>query len=215
MFLCENCGSLNHLTSDCSKPEDPAAVAAAKAKAAPAAPKRPAAEPEAAEAATESGTLPPRWKGGPPVCAAANLPMFDDEKQFAAFEAVNCPGGKVLLKFVCRSCSKLHVWVGGFDPAGQSSGNTRTSLHYDEAVGEAAYRFRALLPPELAAKAKKPKRTSFLRDCTVAGIERRKREVPDRSPELPVQKEERAPLALPKAEKKLKQPSFKQEGGLF
>lgn len=202
--LCQNCGSPNHYTFDCAKPPGSwTPPAHAPPAAAPAPRILPDEEdaPQTPPSAGKQALSPPRWPGGPPICPAANLPAFEDERERGRHEQ---PGSKVLLKFRCIACGRLHYWVSGHDPAGHSSGSTRTSLHYDELVGEAVHRFRHLISdPETLKLARRPPRRDFLRDATVADIERRKRSA---APvvELPVAVVSVAPekpLDLPKRER--------------
>lgn len=210
-FYCRNCGSPNHRTDDCTKPPG-SFVAPPEPPAAPKAIPKPRRAPEASLAPGQAVLVavaeldPPRWPGGPPICPAANLPAFADGKELAAFEAASSPGWKVFLKFTCKACGRLHVWAGGHDPAGQSSGNTRSSLHYDEVVAEAAWRFAPLISdPALAAKARRPAGKHFLRDSTVQSIEDRKRAAAakaHRDVEIPkVERPADPPLNLPKRDK--------------
>lgn len=71
----------------------------------------------------------PRWKGAPKICIAANLPAFETEKEMATFHETNCPGGTLIKKWRCLVCNHIHVWQVCSDPAGASSGTTRTSKH--------------------------------------------------------------------------------------
>lgn len=203
--LCQNCGSPNHYTHDCSKP--PGSWTPPPAPARPAAKPAPQTVPEAEDAPqTPSGVGeqaldPPRWPGGPRMCPAANLPAFEDERERGRHET---PGSKVLLKFRCRGCGLLHYYAGGHDPAGHSSGSTRTSLHHDELVGEAVHRFRHLISdPETLKLARRPPRRDFLRDATVADIERRKRSAAPvvELPAAAVSVAPEKPLDLPKRER--------------
>lgn len=73
----------------------------------------------------------PRWKAGPEICPKANLPAFETGKAAADFRAVNCPGGTVVAEWVCTACGLTHFWGGGHDPAGATSGMTRTSKHIE------------------------------------------------------------------------------------
>lgn len=75
---------------------------------------------------------PARWLGGPTICQASNLPAFDSPKAAADFRDANCPGGTVVAQWTCTACGKTHFWGAGFDPAGATSGTTRTAKHLDE-----------------------------------------------------------------------------------
>lgn len=89
---------------------------------------------------------PARWKGGPPICPAANLPAFPDEKAAAKFREANCPSCKVRTRevptgerdpsgkavvrtesrqWLCPDCGHWHYDGIAPDPAGASSGNGR------------------------------------------------------------------------------------------
>lgn len=79
---------------------------------------------------------PARWPGGSKHCPAANLPCFPDKKAAAIFLERNCPGGTVIAEWQCTQCGNYHFWsAGSGDPAGASSGSTRTGRNI-EAVKE-------------------------------------------------------------------------------
>lgn len=88
---------------------------------------------------------PPRWKNGPPICPAANLLAFKNEKEYAAFEASDCPRTKNLIKFTCRACGHLHYWGVAGDPSGDSSGTTRTGKRFEEVQVRAFTKFQPLM----------------------------------------------------------------------
>lgn len=74
---------------------------------------------------------PPRWKNGPPICEAANLPAFESKQAMNAFRS-NLSGGIVIEEWQCTVCGQWHYWgVGAGDPAGASSGTTRSARHID------------------------------------------------------------------------------------
>ncbi len=87
----------------------------------------------------------PRFNGCPPICNAANLPMFENEQAWAHFEQANTPGTKVILKFKCKACHHLHYWASNCDPAGGSSGTTRTASHFETILRQAKAKFKALI----------------------------------------------------------------------
>jgi hypothetical protein len=84
-----------------------------------------------------SELAPARWKGGPPICPAANLPAFPTERDAAKFREDNCPSCKVRQSFdaagkpvgikqwLCKECGHWHYNGIAPDPAGASSGNGR------------------------------------------------------------------------------------------
>lgn len=69
----------------------------------------------------------PRWRGGPEICTAANLPAFKTREEMKAFHAKNGPSCKVLREFECRECGHWHMTTVAPDPAGSSSGVGRSS----------------------------------------------------------------------------------------
>lgn len=74
----------------------------------------------------------PRWPGGPPICTVTNLPAFDSVESLAAFRDASAPGGHIIAQWKCTACGLWHYWSAGHDPAGASSGMTRTGKHIDE-----------------------------------------------------------------------------------
>jgi hypothetical protein len=57
---------------------------------------------------------------------------FDSEPELAKFKEERCPGGQIIAKWQCKVCHKWHFWaVGVGDPAGASSGTTRTSRNIE------------------------------------------------------------------------------------
>jgi hypothetical protein len=72
-----------------------------------------------------SELAPARWKGGPPICPAANLPAFPTERDAAKFREDNCPSCKVRRQWSCDQCGHWHYDGTAPDPAGASSGNGR------------------------------------------------------------------------------------------
>lgn len=70
----------------------------------------------------------PRWPGAPNICIHANLPAFETEKQLQDWQELNNPGAKSE-NWKCNVCLHWHGWTFGPDPAGQSSGTTRTQKH--------------------------------------------------------------------------------------
>lgn len=72
-----------------------------------------------------------RFMGGPQICIAANLPAFCSRQEMDEFVTHNCPSVVIIAKWLCNSCGCLHFWSGGADPAGASSGTTRTSKHIE------------------------------------------------------------------------------------
>jgi len=75
---------------------------------------------------------PPRWLNGPRICVAANLPAFATPAEMDAFKTANSPGTLVVARWRCKACGDFHYWGTGGDPAGGSSGTTRTSKHIAE-----------------------------------------------------------------------------------
>ena len=76
--------------------------------------------------------LQPRWKGGPRICPAANLPAFATEREAGIFRTDNCPSCKVKTdakgnarQWQCEACGHWHYDGTAPDPAGASSGNGR------------------------------------------------------------------------------------------
>lgn len=74
---------------------------------------------------------PPRWPGGPMICAAVNLPAFLTRSELDSFRETNCPGSTIIKVWQCNVCDSWHYWASGHDPAGSSSGTTRTSRHIE------------------------------------------------------------------------------------
>lgn len=68
----------------------------------------------------------PRWPGAPDICIHANLPAFATEKELGAWQELNNPGAKAL-NWQCNVCHHWHGWTWAPDPAGQSSGTTRSA----------------------------------------------------------------------------------------
>ena len=87
---------------------------------------------------------PPNFAGSPPICRATNLRAFEP-KQWPDFERTNCPGAKVILQFTCLVCGKIHVWSVASDPAGGSSGTTRTAKHHEKLHADALIKFRPFI----------------------------------------------------------------------
>jgi hypothetical protein len=69
---------------------------------------------------------PPRWRGGPPICAEANLPAFADRAALNAFVEQNC--SHPLQTWRCHACGQLHF--AGKPPA-PSGGSSNTEREYD------------------------------------------------------------------------------------
>jgi len=50
------------------------------------------------------------------------------------FRERNSPHGKVIAEWECKQCGLFHYWGAGHDPAGDSSGTTRTGKHFEALV---------------------------------------------------------------------------------
>lgn len=50
----------------------------------------------------------PRWKDGPPLCVATNLPAFDSEADLRFFLARYSPRADIERIGKCRVCGKWH-----------------------------------------------------------------------------------------------------------
>lgn len=70
---------------------------------------------------------PPRWRGGPSIRPATNLPAFEEPFDLDAFLLANGPSCKVIRKFLCEHCDCWHAETKAPDPAGNSSGTGRGS----------------------------------------------------------------------------------------
>lgn len=68
---------------------------------------------------------PPRWKGGPKICPAVNLPAFDSPQAIADFIAKNCPGATLTDQYQCIRCDKWHFEATMRPPSGATSGTGR------------------------------------------------------------------------------------------
>lgn len=56
---------------------------------------------------------PPRWSGGPKICPKANLPYFEDEKEFEKFEKKIAPESGCSGTLVkCKCCGGIHLLTG-------------------------------------------------------------------------------------------------------
>jgi hypothetical protein len=54
---------------------------------------------------------PPRWKNGPPICTAVNLPAFETEKALHDFHGQHtCTTVKA--KWHCAACGRWHAKTG-------------------------------------------------------------------------------------------------------
>lgn len=51
---------------------------------------------------------PPRFRGCPPICPAANLPAFDDRASIGAYVNRHCPGHEPETVWPCATCGKWH-----------------------------------------------------------------------------------------------------------
>src|ERR1041385_2925216 len=74
---------------------------------------------------------PPRWRNGPPICIAVNLPAFETPKALSAFLEANSPHATIIHQWQCRECGQYHVWAYASPPAGASSGTTRIQKHIE------------------------------------------------------------------------------------
>lgn len=72
---------------------------------------------------------PPRWKDGPPICTAENLPAFESKSAISAYHATNCPSVQITEQWQCKGCGLWHFDGTGPDPAGSTSGTTRSQRH--------------------------------------------------------------------------------------
>lgn len=68
----------------------------------------------------------PRWPGAPNICIHANLPAFATQPELTAWQELNNPGAKAV-NWQCNVCQHWHGWTWAPDPAGQSSGTTRSA----------------------------------------------------------------------------------------
>jgi len=78
-------------------------------------------------------TLEHRFKGCPPICEHANLPMFKSVKELNAFAR-----NPVMVKWFCNACYHYHAWFKTPAPSGGSSNTSREET----------------IPPHIAALAK-------------------------------------------------------------
>ena len=69
---------------------------------------------------------PPRWPGGPPMCAKVNLPAFETEALLLAFLMRNGPRCSVEEIYQCPFCDLWHANTTAPDPTGSSSGTGRS-----------------------------------------------------------------------------------------
>ncbi len=70
---------------------------------------------------------PPRWKGGPLICIAANRPALETLSKLRAFTASNGTLCTLVKEWQCESCGWFHAETLAPDPAGASCGNGRSS----------------------------------------------------------------------------------------
>lgn len=181
--LCDRCGSANHRSFDCLRPDpgwrdrlppEPAQAAPGPPPAASALP-APESAPGTAQARAAAALEldPPRWRGGPEVCPAENLPAFPDASAAGKFLSGSCPGYSAYRTWDCPKCGRTHVLArkGG-----------------DDAVAEAGPRMKRAGFP-------------FMRDETRTEMARRAERAPQKNPgDLPERKADLTlPAALPKA----------------
>lgn len=69
---------------------------------------------------------PARWKGGPLICKAENLPAFETPSDLLAFHASDCPSCNIVEQWQCKACGWWHFDAMAPDPAGSSSGTGRS-----------------------------------------------------------------------------------------
>ena len=67
---------------------------------------------------------PPRWRNGPRICIAANLPAFDTLEAAKAMTRT-LEGDSLRESWTCSACGKIHAAYKFRSPAGDSSGNPR------------------------------------------------------------------------------------------
>lgn len=76
---------------------------------------------------------PPRWPGGPPICASANLPAFETQESAVAWQ--NAPNktnplyeaNPIKKIWQCEKCRHWHFITKPRPPSGASSGSGRES----------------------------------------------------------------------------------------
>ena len=69
-----------------------------------------------------------------PICAAINLPAFEDDKAAGKYFAEFCPSKSVQIKWTCKECEGRHWWSG--EPVPKNI--QRIAKHYQKPDGSYA-----------------------------------------------------------------------------
>ena len=67
----------------------------------------------------------PRWKGGPRICVATNMPAFETVKEAKAFNEAN-GHPPILASWKCAKCGCYHYWSGA---PSSPTGDVKTGSH--------------------------------------------------------------------------------------
>jgi hypothetical protein len=70
---------------------------------------------------------PPRWKNGPCICTATNLPVHETRNQAMAFLKSIAMEDRLVRLWECPHCDCWHHECKSVDPSGGSSGTGRSS----------------------------------------------------------------------------------------
>jgi hypothetical protein len=84
----------------------------------------------------------PVWPECPPICKSTHLPAFNTMKELDEFLNKNGPSCPVIKKFQCNRCDSWHAQTSAADPAGQTSGTTRSGKMSDELKEKQANKYK-------------------------------------------------------------------------